>query len=130
PRTPPADSVSDAEALPEAAPSDGPGHANRRLVAMTHGGTNIFSAKPTGNYFGYDNMGRIKRQRQVTGSNTYALSYDYNLAGLLTNETYSSNRSLTYAYDEAGRLSSLSEGATTYASGFTYEPHGGLSSET
>jgi len=127
PDTSPAFYYYDNQPLQSGAPLFDRGYAIGHLVAMAYGSSGL---SLTGNYFGYDKMGRVKTQRQVTGQSVYAINYDYNLAGLLTNETYSSNRSLTYAYDEAGRLSSLSEGATTYASGFTYEPHGGLSSET
>jgi RHS repeat-associated protein len=49
---------------------------------------------------------------------------------LLTSESYPSGRALRYAYDEGARLSQLSEGTTIYASGLSYEPHGGLTGET
>jgi len=119
----------DSQTLPPGAPSFDRGYSTDRLVAMTYGGTTL-NPSPTGNYFGYDKMGRVERQRQVTGSATYALSYEYNLAGQLTSETYPSNRQLSYAYDEAGRLSQINEGATIYANTFRYEPHGGLKAET
>jgi YD repeat-containing protein len=75
-------------------------------------------------------MGRITTQKQVTGSTTYSLSYAYNHGGLLTSQTYPSGRTLTHAYDEGGRLSSMGEGTTTFTNSFTYAPHGGLTSET
>ncbi len=111
---------------PSGAPAYNHGSAMGRLTAMTYGGITA----TTGNYFGYDQMGRVNVHRQVTGSNTYSMSYGYNVGGLLTSETYHSGRVVNYAYDEGGRLSQVSDGATTYASGLTYEPHGGLSSET
>ena len=50
---------------------------------MTYGGTSL-SPNSTGNYFGYDNMGRATTQFQLTGSTPtkYKMSYGYNLAGL------------------------------------------------
>ncbi len=126
PSTPSAFYRYDSQALPAGAPSFDRGYATGRMVAMTYGS----STSTTGNYFGYDQAGRVVTQRQVTGSNTYALSYAYNLGGLLTNETYPSGRALSYAYDEGGRLSQVSEGSSIYANGFSYEPHGGLSTET
>ena len=58
------------------------------------------------------------------------MSYSYNLANLLTSETYPSGRVLGYAYDEGGRLASAGDGTTTFANTFTYVAHGGLKSET
>lgn len=49
---------------------------------------------------------------------------------MLTGETYPSARALAYSYDEGGRLSSLSDGTTTFANSFAYAPQGGLTSET
>ena len=126
PSTPKAFYYYDSQTLPQGAPSFDRGYATGRLVAMAYGS----STSTTGTYFGYDKMGRVVTQRQVTGVSTYALSYGYNFTGLLTSESYPSGRTLSYAYDEGARLSQVSEGATIYANGFTYEPHGGLSAET
>jgi RHS repeat-associated protein len=126
PATPSAFYYYDSQALPAGAPTFDRGYATGRLVAVTYGS----STSTTGNYLGYDQIGRVVRQRQVTGANTYALSYGYNLGGLLTSETYPSGRSVSYAYDEGAKLSQVSDGTSTYASGFSYEPHGGLSTET
>jgi RHS repeat-associated protein len=122
----------DAQSLPEGAPgtsapdSYSRGYSTGRLVAMTYG------SGATGNYFGYDVAGRINMQFQLTGATPakYKLTYDYNLAGLLTGEVYPSSRALTYAYDEAGRLASVSDGSTTFASGFQYAQNGAVKSET
>jgi RHS repeat-associated protein len=96
------------------------------LIAMLYGN----STSTTGTYFGYDTVGRVNVQKQVTGSNTYSLNYTYNLAGLLATETYPSNRVLTHSYDNAGRLSQISDGATTFVSSLTYAPTGTMVSET
>ena len=129
PATPDAFYWYDAQTLPTGAPSFDRGYSTGRLVGMTYGGTSA-NPNPTGNYFGFDKMGRVERQRQVTGTTTYALSYTYNLASQLTSEAYPSSRVISHGYDEAGRLSQVSEGSTVYANGFAYQPHGGLSSET
>lgn len=126
PATPAAFYYYDSDTLPTNAPNFDRGYATGRLVAMTYGG----STSITGNYFGYDQMGRVTTHRQVTAANTYAMSYGYNLGGLLTSETYPTGRALSYAYDEGARLSQVSEGTAVYAGGFSYEPHGGLNSET
>jgi len=124
--TPDARYYYDSQTLPSGAPSYTHGSANGRLIAMTYGS----SSSTTGTYFGYDDMGRVNVQKQVTGSNTYSLSYTYNLAGLLATETYPTNRVLTHSYDNAGRLSQISDGTTTFASSFSYAPGGGMLSET
>lgn len=53
-------------------------------------------APATSQVYDYDLMGRVVRQRQAVGANTYALAYAYNLAGAMTSETYPSGRVVTY----------------------------------
>ena len=124
--TPDARYFYDSQTLPSGAPSYTKGFSNGRLIAMTYGS----SSSTTGTYFGYDNMGRVNVQKQVTGSNTYSLGYTYNLAGVLATQTYPTGRVLTYSYDNAGRPSQISDGTTTFASNFSYAPSGRLLSET
>ncbi len=129
-----------ATGLPSGAPSSSapdsysPGYAAGRLVAMTYGTTNG-NPDPTGNYFSYDNLGRVTTQWQLTGSTLtkYKLSYGYNLGGMLTSETYPSNHVASYAHGYAGKLSSVSQtisNAVTLANNFSFAPSGGLTSET
>ncbi|MGB7925166.1 MAG: peptidoglycan DD-metalloendopeptidase family protein, partial [Pyrinomonadaceae bacterium] len=88
-------------------------------------------APPTVQAYDYDRMGRITSQRQTVGATTYTLGYAYNLAGLLTSQTYPSGRILNTSYDAASRLASLTDGAgQTLATNFAYSGHGGLQSET
>ncbi len=122
--TPDAHFYYDSQTLPSGAPSYTHGSANGRLIAATYG------SGATGTYYGYDVMGRVNVQKQVTGSNTYSLAYGYNLAGLLTSETYPTNRVVSYSYDNAGRLSQVSDGTTTFADNFAYAPTGAPVSET
>jgi RHS repeat-associated protein len=85
----------------------------------------------TSQEYDYDKMGRTTAQRERIATTTYALSYSYNVGGLLLTETYPSGRVMNYAYDGAGRLSGITDGqAATYGSGFQYAPAGGLLSET
>jgi RHS repeat-associated protein len=123
--TPAAHYYYDSQALPPGAPNYDHGYATGRLIAMTYGS----ATSTTGNYFGYDKMGRVVTQKQVTGANTYSLSYAYNLGGLLTSETYPSGRTLTYSFNQGARLSQVSDSTTTFANGFSYAAHGGLKSE-
>jgi RHS repeat-associated protein len=122
--TPAAHYFYDSQSLPNDHPNYTLANSNGRLIAMTYG------SGATGNYFNYDVAGRVVSQWQVTGSTTYSMNYSYNLAGMLTSQTYPSGRALSHAYDEGGRLTSIGDGTTTFANSFSYEAHGGLKSET
>jgi RHS repeat-associated protein len=76
--------------------------------------------------FTYDNLGRVTQVQKVISSTAYTTSYVYNLAGELTALTYPSGRVVTQAYDVAGRLSSISSGATQYVNTFQYDVASGL----
>jgi RHS repeat-associated protein len=80
--------------------------------------------------YDYDRLGRVAAQRQGVGANTYALAYEYNLAGQLTKQTYPSGRAVTNAYDDAARLLSVSSGTQNYAASLTYAAHGGAAAIT
>ncbi|HKP38669.1 MAG TPA: hypothetical protein VJT71_17555, partial [Pyrinomonadaceae bacterium] len=85
-------------------------------------------------YSGYDATGRVLGGSQTIGSQTYAMSYGYDLAGHVSAMTYPSGRTVTNAYDTAGRLDSftgtLGDGASrNYATGIKYSLFGGLSRE-
>jgi RHS repeat-associated protein len=104
-----------------------------RLTTVTTaevGGTQT-PAPQTAQVYDYDRMGRIGRQRQTVGTNTYTLGYGYNLAGLLTSQAYPSGRVINQSYDDAARLQTIADGAgQTYAGSFSYSAHGGIESET
>jgi YD repeat-containing protein len=60
------------------------------------------------------------------------MSYGYDLAGNMTSETYPSGRTVTTAFDGAGRVSAVNgqktgEANKTYASQFSYAAHGAVS---
>lgn len=94
----------------------------------------------------YDALGKPTVQRQLfklngTWSATYQTSRVYNLAGGVKSQTYPSGHSVTYNYDNAGRLAdkntedlafrgNLGDGVLrTYASGNVYSSWGSLSME-
>ena len=83
-------------------------------------------------------MGRVTADRQITTSrtaNSYSMSYGYDLAGNLTSQTYPSGKEYRTSYDNAGRVDGVSRYISsvldkTYASGFSYMPHGAAGSMT
>jgi RHS repeat-associated protein len=85
---------------------------NGRLLTLTDGlGTTTNT---------YDDLGRITQVQHVINGSTYNIGYQYNLAGEVTSLTYPSNRVVQHSYDAMGRPISLSSGATTYGSSFSY----------
>ncbi len=88
---------------------------------------------------GYDALGRPLSQSQYFYANAswgtaFVTQRTYNLAGAVTSQTYPSGRTVTYAYDLAGRASSftgnLGDGVSrNYATSITYDVWGGLSRE-
>lgn len=100
------------------------GHLQRVVTAATS------STPETSHTYNYDRMGRISNHQQSIGANVYTLAYTYNFAGALKNFTYPSGRTVTYSYDQLNRLSGAADANRTYASNISYNPHGGLSSET
>jgi len=87
----------------------------------------------------YDAMGRPLTQRQQFYANgswgtVYTTERTYNLAGQVTGQTYPSGRTVSYAYDAAGRTSSftgnLGDGVSrTYSTNVQYDEWSGISRE-
>jgi RHS repeat-associated protein len=74
----------------------------------------------------YDSLGRLTTTTDGHGDTT---SYDYDLAGNVTDITYPNGKSITRTFDDAGRLESVSDwlGNTT---SFAYDPDSDLQSTT
>jgi RHS repeat-associated protein len=136
PQTPTINYFYDTQTLPSGAPTFDRGYATGRLVAVTYG-----SGSSTGGYRGYDQMGRVVRQYQRTGSVNYLVEATYFANSSVQTETYPAvpsagdRRSVSYTNDSAGRLASLSSSSTTYApaasvSSIGYAAHNALSTET
>jgi RHS repeat-associated protein len=111
-------------AQPSGCPAVGsPSNAVGRLTSVSNGTSQT-------KYTNFDPMGRVQAHTQVTGSNSYAFSYQYNLAGSLTSETYPSGRTVTTSYDAANRpiglAGSLNSQSTNYVHAITYWPHGAV----
>lgn len=87
----------------------------------------------TAHSFDYDIMGRVASHQEKVGTDTYTMTYGFNLLGQLAREQYPSGRVVEQTFDGAARLSAVREqasGGHTYASGIAYKPHGGLASVT
>lgn len=136
PQTPTINYFYDAQTLPSGAPTFDRGYATGRLVAVTYG-----SGSSTGGYRGYDQMGRVVRQYQRTGSVNYLVEASYFANSSIQTETYPAvpgagdRRVVQYTNDAAGRLSALSSAATSYApaasvSTIGYAPNNALQTET
>jgi YD repeat-containing protein len=109
----------DAQTLPSGAPSFARGSSTGRLVGITYGNTSA------GDYFAYDALGQETLKIQQTGGVNYQTSAGYSISGALNTETYPSGRTVSYAYDQAGRTTSVSgtlgDGTSrTYSSGIIY----------
>lgn len=83
-------------------------------------------------YHGFDAMGRVIASAQITSSQTYLMSYEYDLIGNMKAQTYPSGRTITHEFDDGGRLNTLKgtqTGTTTnYAQFITYSAAGKISS--
>lgn len=133
--TPRVDFYYDTQILPSGAPIFDRGYAIGQLVAVTYGGGSV------GTYRGYDAKGNIVRQYQQMDGVNYLTEATYRLNGSMQSETYPAvagygdRRTVSYSYDYAGRLNSLTSAATTYAPGasvsaISYAAHSGLASQT
>jgi RHS repeat-associated protein len=97
--------------------------------------TQVSSAVSAYDYLQFDALGRVKQSQQTTAGQSYMMNYQYNLAGVMIQETYPSGRVVNTTYDAAGRLSgvnganaSLGETTRQYVSQVGYTPHGVMKS--
>jgi RHS repeat-associated protein len=93
----------------------------------------VNSSVSTYSYSAYDALGRVSGGAQTLGSQSYSLSYAYDLAGHVKSMTYPSLHNVTYNYDVAGRLADKDAQnlaftgnlgdfvARTYATGVSYD---------
>lgn len=78
----------------------------------------------------YNNFGNITSETRVIGSQTYTISYSYDLANRLTEIIYPSGRYVDYTYDSSGYLTTVTTKpgsggtVTTLASSITHKPFG------
>jgi RHS repeat-associated protein len=101
----------------------------------------VSSSISTYSYGSYDALGRALSWSEALGSQTYSLSYSYDLAGHMKGITYPSGHVVNYNYDNAGRLGdkdafnlaftgNLGDGNTrTYSTGINYSPFGEMTKE-
>lgn len=80
----------------------------------------------------YDALGQVTRKQQIIGAVTLNTVYDYDYAkgGRLARITYPSGKQVTYAYDAAGRVTSLKVGTLNLVADVAYQPFGGAAGWT
>jgi RHS repeat-associated protein len=93
--------------------------------------TSLSSSVSATNYTAFDALGHATSSQQITDAQTYTFGYTYNLSGGLTSEVYPSGRTISTAYDSAGRISTVNgqksgEAPKTYASAISYTAHGAV----
>jgi RHS repeat-associated protein len=88
----------------------------------------------------YDALGRVTYSTEAVGSTSYSFGkmaqtqpgYTYNLSSALTSIQYPSGKVVSYAFDGADRITtvtgSLASTANAYACNIMYAPHGAISS--
>ncbi len=95
--------------------------------------TSVSSSVSTTSFDEFDALGRVKQSTQTTEGRSFLMSYTYSLAGQMTSQTYPSGRTVSTAYDSAGRINEVSgqksgESNKLYFSQPSYTAHGGLAS--
>jgi RHS repeat-associated protein len=85
--------------------------------------------------YGYDQLSRVTSEtRNFNGVGSFALNYNYNLAGELTSITNPWGAQVEYSYDKVGETTNISgagyAGISTYASGITYRAFGAIKGMT
>ena len=78
------------------------GSAIGRLTAVNYG-----TGSSTGDYYGYDQLGRVARKTQRIDTTNYPITATYNRASAMTGETYPSGQTVSYAFDNVGRLTNF-----------------------
>jgi RHS repeat-associated protein len=72
----------------------------------------------------YDAHGRVLQKQQTVGTATLTVNYAYDAKGRLSQTTYPSGRQLTYTYDAAGQIQSLSLAGQPLLSQIRHQPFG------
>ncbi len=89
--------------------------------------TSVASSVSESRITAYDAQERITGSQQLTGGQTYSFSYTWDLADNLLTQTYPSGKVAQFDYDSSGDLARVGNSAGfTYASSFSYAPHGEL----
>ncbi len=74
--------------------------------------------------YGYGARGNLTDVNTTINGQSYSQSYSYNGANRLTDMTYPSGRTVTYTYDNSGRVDQINSGNETLADSFTRLPFG------
>ena len=90
--------------------------------------TEVYSTASETDYLTFDNLGRVKSSKQVTGSLAPGtFSYTYTPQGTLLSETYPSGRAITYTLDSVdGRVTKVAGTSVNYAQNIAYWAQGAV----
>ena len=83
------------------------------------------------NYTQFNQLGELLASQQITNGQTYYFAYQYNLSGMLIEETYPSGRKVKNTFDADGDLATVQTQKSggvweTRADNFTYSSAGGV----
>lgn len=93
--------------------------------------TKVSSSAATFTFDEFNAEGGVRHSTQTTDGQAYTMSYEYDLAGHMTAQTYPSGRVVRNDFDVAGRLKQITGQApgqttpTAYVSQIDYAPHWG-----
>lgn len=102
-------------------------------VTVTYNSLGQLTAKqtPAGtSSFTYDSADRLATRTDTRGALSWTSSYGYDGRGNMTSITYPFGRLITYEYDVESRLTAVRMNGALFASGFTYDDGGRLTTWT
>ena len=104
---------------------DYPGTADDTTLAYDNADNRTRLSSPAAVYaYSFDAANRLTQQVMTVDGRSFTTTYGYDTRGNLTSLTYPTGRLITYSYDTANRVVSL----TGYVTSATYHPSGGFAS--
>jgi|GEM_PF-919434 len=105
---------------------DYPGTTDDVTITYTGDVRTGLSTPVTAYSFGYDNANRLTSRSMSIDSRSYPLSFAYDARDNISTITYPDNSVVRYNYDNADRVTSVTDnGSYTYATVTSYHPSGG-----
>ena len=107
--------------------SGGPNYAQGRLTRAQEN-TDADAAAEVVHHYAYDHLGNVRvKQVSIDGlTGTKTAVYDHDLAGRVTKLTYPDGAQARYAYDNAGRISSVGDAKGNTLAAYTHTAAGNI----